>query len=77
MGLGQKSVCKAPESSVVKGLIYAGIKRVRVSWPEVWTQFTPQSRDRRFGRKGNLAWHSPHPGALQRYARTLERRGYP
>ena len=77
MGLGQKSVCKAPESSVVKGLIYAGIKRVRVSWPEVGTQFTAQSRDHRFGHKGVLAVCSPHFGDFSSQPRTLEQRGYP
>ena len=75
MGLGQKSVCKAPVTSVAKGLLYAGFKRVRVSWPEVWTQFAPQSWDQRFGHKGCLAWYSPQLGALQRHAKTLEQRG--
>ncbi len=76
MGLGQKSVCKAPESSVMKGLLYAGIKRVRVSWPEVWTQFTPQSRDQRFGHKGVLAVCSPIFGAFSKQPVALEQRGY-
>ena len=73
MDLGQKSVCKAPESSVVKRLLYAGTKRDHVSWPEVGTQFTPQSRDQRFGFKGFLPWHSPQ---LRANARTLEQRGH-
>ena len=77
MGLGQKSVCKAPESSVVKGLIYAGFKRVRVSWPEVGTQITAQSRDLRFSHKGVWAVFSPHFGAFSNQPGTLEQRGYP
>ncbi len=75
MDLGQKSMCKAPVTSVVKGLIYAEFKRVPVSWPEVCTQFAAQSRDLRFSHKGFLAWHSPQIRALQRLAKTLEQRG--
>ncbi len=47
-------MCKVPVTSVVKGLIYAGFKRVSVSWPEVGPQSTAQSKDRRFGHRGAL-----------------------
>ncbi len=47
-------MCKAPVTSVVKGLIYAGLKRVFVSWPEVGPLSTAQSRDHRFGHRGVL-----------------------
>ena len=73
MGLGQKSVCKAPESSVVKGLLYAGFKRVRVSWPEVGTPFTAQYRDHRFGHKGVLAVRFV---VFRHQPGTLEQRGH-
>ncbi len=72
MGLGRKSLCKAPVTSVVKGLIYAGFKRVLVSWPEVCTQLTPHFRDLRFSHGGVIALHS---SAFKRQARTLEQRG--
>ena len=75
MGLGQKSVCKAPESSVVKGLLYAGIKRDHVSWPEVGTQFTAQSRDHRFGHKGVLAVRLPYFEVFPNQPNALEQRG--
>jgi hypothetical protein len=69
MDLGQKSVCKAPESSVVKGLLYAGFKRDSVSWPEVEPQSTAQFRDRHFRHRGVRALRSVHyPGRI----RTLE-----
>ena len=72
MGLGQKSMCKVPVTSVVKGLIYAGFKRVFVSWPEVEPQSTVQSRNRHFRHPGVLALHSVrYPGQIE----TLERRG--
>ena len=76
MDLGQKSVCKAPESSVVKGLLYAGFKRVRVSWPEVGTQFTPHFRDIRFGHKGELAVHLHCFDVFLNQPGTLEQRGH-
>ena len=76
MGLGQKSVCKAPESSVEKRLIYAGINRVRVSWPEVGTQFTGQFRDHRFGHRAALALQLAPICSLSIQARTLEQRGH-
>ena len=76
MGLGRKSLCKAPESSVLKGLLYAGIKRVRVSWPEVGTQFTAQFRDHSFGDRAAIALDLAQLCSLSTQARTLEQRGH-
>ncbi len=42
-------MCKAPATSSVMGLVYAGVNRLRVSWLEVGTQFTTQFRNHRFG----------------------------
>ena len=72
MDLGQKSLCKEPESSVPKGLLYAGIKRDHVSWPEVGSQFTAQSRDLRFGHGGVLAMQTSRAADQ---IKTLEQRG--
>lgn len=65
MDLGQKSMCKAPVSSLLKGLIYSGLERVRGSWPEVGPQLTAQSRDHRFGQVGVLALISVENGEFR------------
>jgi len=77
LDLGQKSMCKAPVTSVVKGLIYAGFKRVLVSWPEVGPQSRVQSRDYRLGQVGVLVLNSPHFSALQSRIEILEEWGHP
>ena len=77
MDLGRKSMCKAPVTSVVKGLIYAGFKRAPVSWPEVGPQSTAQSRDHRFGHRAELAPQPLCSAALSGQIWTLKQRGHP
>jgi hypothetical protein len=77
LDLGRKSLCKAPVTSEPKGLIYAGLKRVRVSWPEVEPQLTPHSRVRRFGRRSAKAEQLLSWTALQHVSTSLEQRGRP
>jgi hypothetical protein len=66
-------MCKAAVTSVAKGLIYAGLKRVSVSWPEVGPQSTAQSRDHRFGHIGVLALQTLYSAGQ---IGTLEQRGH-
>ncbi len=70
-------MCKVPVTSVVNGLIYAGFKRVSVSWPEVESQSTAQSREYRLGQVGVLAPQSLCSAALSGQIGTLEQRGHP